>query len=409
MTSLLAAPTRSDHGAGRRPLVLVATVGGAAAAGVVLAVCLAAGVVGWFAADAGAHGVPRDGLRVGAVGWLMAHGSGITVQGAQVSVVPLGLTLLCAWATWRTGLRVGDAVSGHGPDADRIADGERDWTVPVAVSLFVVGYVLVTVLTAVLASTSTVAPSMNRAVVWSLVQTILVAGPGIAVGSGRAAVWAARLPTSVRAVGRLCAGLVLVHLGLSALLLTGALVLGFGEAATILGRLQLEAGDAVVVTVLSATVVPNAVLFSSAYLLGPGFTVGVGTLVSPGLVSVGELPLFPLLAALPESGQGSGWTLALVGVPALAAVVVALLAHRRFPTLRWDEGALRGCVGAVLAGVVIAALSALAGGAAGPGRMTQVEPLAFDVLVHAIAVLGIGGTVGGLLATWRERRRHRSA
>ena len=37
-----------------------------------------------FAADAGAHGVPRDGMRIGALAWLMGHGSGVTVQGAPV-------------------------------------------------------------------------------------------------------------------------------------------------------------------------------------------------------------------------------------------------------------------------------------------------------------------------------------
>ena len=111
----------------RRPLVLVATLGGASAALATLLICLAVGVVGWFLADAGAHGTPRDGLRVGALGWLLAHGSGLRVGGVAVSVVPLGLTALAAWAVWRLGHRVGDSVSGHGPDAARIADADRAW------------------------------------------------------------------------------------------------------------------------------------------------------------------------------------------------------------------------------------------------------------------------------------------
>ena len=89
----------------------------------------AIGVVGWFVSDAGTHGEPRDALQVGALGWLMAHGSGVSVDGVAVTAVPLFLTLLCAWATWRVGLRVGDSISGHGPDANGLADGERDWTV----------------------------------------------------------------------------------------------------------------------------------------------------------------------------------------------------------------------------------------------------------------------------------------
>src|SRR5687768_7700590 len=76
MTSLLV--DRRDRTASprtQRPLVLIATLGGAAAALAPLLVCVAVGIIGWFAADAGAHGAPRDGMRMGAVAWLMAHGS----------------------------------------------------------------------------------------------------------------------------------------------------------------------------------------------------------------------------------------------------------------------------------------------------------------------------------------------
>ena len=61
----------------------------------------------------------------------------------------------------------------------------------------------------------------------------------------------------------------------------------------------------------------------------------------------------------------------------------------------------------MLAGVLFGVLAALAGGAVGPGRMTDVGPLAFDVLVHAITAFGIGGLVGGLLMTWWQRRSRR--
>ena len=74
MTALM--PDRTRPSAGelqrdlrhRRPLVLLATVAGAAAAASTLLVCLALGVAGWFLTDAGAHGTPRDGLWVGRAG-----------------------------------------------------------------------------------------------------------------------------------------------------------------------------------------------------------------------------------------------------------------------------------------------------------------------------------------------------
>ena len=62
MTSLLPArPARASRAEvvdarHRRPLVLLAVLGGAAAAAGPLLVCLAVGVAGWFLSDAGATG-----------------------------------------------------------------------------------------------------------------------------------------------------------------------------------------------------------------------------------------------------------------------------------------------------------------------------------------------------------------
>ncbi len=412
MTSLLSAPDHPTTRAGgdarhRRPLVLLATLGGAVAAGATLLVCLAVGVVGWFLTDAGAHGTPRDGLRVGALGWLVAHGSGVHVDGVALTAVPLGLTLICAWAVWRIGHRVGDSISGHGPDADRIADGERDWTVPVATALFAAGYLVVGLVTASLAATRDTAPSSGRVVLASLLLTLVVGGTAIAIGSGRAAIWTAFLPASVRATAATSRSIVLHFLTVSGLVLAAALVADFGTAVNVMSRLHADGGVVALVVALSLTLVPNATLFSGSYLLGPGFAVGAHTLVSPTVAVIGPLPVFPLLAALPDNGDAPAWTVYLMALPPLAAAVATARAQRRLPTLRWDEGALRGCAGGVVAGLVLGVLAALAGGAVGPGRMRVVGPESFDVLVHALTAFGIGGLIGGVAMTWWQRRAAR--
>ena len=92
-------------------------------------------------------------------------------------------------------------------------------------------------------------------------------------------------------------------------------------------------------------------------------------MVSPTAVVLGPLPMFPLLAALPDNGTPAAWTVWLMAVPPLLAALAAARAQRRHPTIRWEEGALRGCTGGVLAGVVVGILANLAGGAVGPGRM----------------------------------------
>ena len=347
------------------------------------------------------------GCATGALGWLMAHGSGVSVQGVPVTAVPLGLTMLVAWVVWRFGLRLGESVAGHGPDSDALSDGDRDWTVPLATGLFSAGYLVVAVLTLVLAGTPGTAPSLARVLLWSLVLTGALGGTAVAIGSGRLAVWLSLAPPSVRATAHAVGSVLLTFLAGAFLLFLVAFAVDFDVAMNVLSRLHTDTGDAVLFSLLVLTLVPNAVVFSGAYILGPGFAVGTGTLVSPTVVAVGPVPMFPLLAALPDNGPTPAWTPALIGVPVVLAAVAVARSQRRHPTTAWDQGALRGLVAGVISAVLVGLLAAVAGGAVGPGRMAEVGPAAGQVLVHAVVALGGGGLLGGLLATWRQRRRAR--
>ena len=386
-----------------RPVPLLGALAGLAAAGATLLVCLALGVVGWFLSDAGVHGAPRDGMRAGALGWLAAHGSGLSVRGVPVDVVPLGLTLLCAWAVWRIAMRLGEAVSASGPDAHRISDGERDWTVPGAVGSFLLGYAVVAVVTSSLAG-GQVAPSVAPVLGWSLLLALGVAAPAVAIGSGRAAIWAALLPPVLRYGVRTGIAVLGSFLLVSLVVLAVAFVVDLAAALTMASRLHTDAGEATLLGLVNAAYVPNATLLTGSYLLGPGFEVGARTLVSPGAVVLGPLPLFPLLAALPAAGAVPAWSGLVVAVPPLVAALATARVQRRIPTLRWDEGAMRGCGGGIVAGLLLTLLASLSGGAAGPGRMRFVGPFTFDVLVHAVAAFGLGGLLGGLAMTWWQRR-----
>ncbi len=386
--------------------MLIATLGGALAALGPLVVLLAVGVIGWFVTDAGVHGAPRDGMRMGALAWLAGHGSGVTVLGARITIVPLGVTAISVWSMWRVGHRVGDAVSGHGPDADRISDGERDFTVPLAILTFLAGYAVVGVVTATLSAGTTSDPSVPRVLAWTIAMTVLVAAPAIAVGSGRAAIWVAFWPATVRAGAAVAGAVLSTLLATSAVVFLIALALSFDEAATLTSQLHPSPSEAGLYALVNAAFVPNAVLAAGSFLLGPGFAVGGATLVSPGAVVLGPLPFIPLLAALPAVGTPAGWVGALVLLPPLVAAVAAFRALRARP-LSWDRVVLAGCGGGIVAGIGFAVLASIAGGAAGPGRMRFVGPFTRDVLVHGVPACAVGALLGaGVLAVlvWRSTR-----
>jgi hypothetical protein len=260
------------------------------------------------------------------------------------------------------------------------------------------------VVTAVLASTPEAQPHLGLAFVGGFAVAFAGGGLGLTSGTGLLAVARDRLPQTPVAVVTGALGTVLLVFAASAVLLAISLLTDLGTAATVLSRLHADTSGDLLYTLVVAAVAPNAVLLTSSYLLGPGFAVGVGTVVSPSAVLLGPVPAFPLLAALPADGPTPAWTTALVALPVLLAAVAALLMVRRFPVPSYELGALRGLLSGVLGGVALAVLVLAAGGAVGPGRMADVGAPVVDTLLAAVASTGVGGLAGGVLATWRLRR-----
>lgn len=397
MTDLLTRPRPRNAPASaqrpRPPLWWRAAAAGLGASSLVLALCMALGLAAWFASDAGAHGDTRDALRVGADAWLLAHGAGLHLAGATVTAVPLGLTALCLLATVRLARW---AVRTSAPE---------DVAGTVLAGVVLVGlYVLVALVAALLAGVPEARPGLGRALVGGLLVGLVGGGGGLLLASASTRALLGHLPAGVRAVaaGALAALLLMVAAGST--LTVVALLLDLGEAANVLSRLHPDAAGAALYTVVTAAVAPNAAVLGGAYLLGPGFALGTGTLVSPTTVALGPLPAFPLLAALPVPGAGPPWATALLGVPVVAGLLTGLLVVRRHPARGYDVGALGGLASGVLGGTLFTGTAVLAGGSVGPGRMADVGVVGLDVLAAAVVALGVGGLVGGLLATWRVRR-----
>ena len=404
MTDLLSPPTKrtsasaASRGPVARPLWLGAGFAGAVAAGAMLTACMAVGLVGWFASDAGSHGDTRDALRVGADAWLLAHGAGLALEGATIGIVPLGLTALCGYVAFRLGRWA------------RLTSADDDGPAVALAALVLAGVnAVVAVVTAVLATLPTAEPGLMPAFAGAFGLALLGGGAGLVRADRRTGAMTARLPETAAAVVRGGVGVALAVLAAGAALVTGALVLDLGTAASVLSRLHADAAGGALYTLLVAAVAPNAALLGSAYLLGPGFAVGTGTVVSPTAVVLGPVPAFPLLAALPAPGPGPAWATGFVAVPVLLAAVVGALTGRRHPTTAYETGALRGLGTGVVGGVLLTVLVHLAGGPAGPGRMADVGAPFLDTLAAAVVALGLGGLLGGVLATWRTRRHGRPA
>src|SRR5262249_36255646 len=80
-----------------------------------------------------------------------------------------------------------------------------------------------------------------------------------------------------------------------------ALALHGSDAADILASFDTGVAGQAGITVVCLAYAPNAAIWGTAYLLGPGFAVGAGTVVSPSQVLLGPVPALPLFAGLPEA------------------------------------------------------------------------------------------------------------
>jgi hypothetical protein len=369
-----------------------------AAAGAGLATMTILVVIGWIAAP---H--PRLGLigavRTASVLWLVGHHVAVQVKGAgRIGMLPLGLVLVPGAMLWCAGRWVVRGKDVTGPR--QVTSAALGVAVPYAV---IAGFV------AIVSRSALATASIPQA---------LIAGFAVAF----VATWfgAVRAATSWRTLGALMSGRsrsILVGaagsmavLGAAGMLATAvALANHERQFAAVYGLLGPGLVGAALLLLAQLAYLPNAVLWAIAYMLGPGFAVGSGTVVAPTGSVLGPMPAFPLLAALPTASHGSGPGLlvgAMLATPYLAGVIGGLLAVRLVPQVTIDGAAIRGFCGGALCGIVLGVLAAFAGGPLGHGRLSAVGPSAWQVAAVGALELGISAAVtAGAARWWSSRRR----
>lgn len=401
MTDLLSRPTAAGPSKGSstdsegRALNVSAALAALGAAATTMLTCMGLAVIGWFLADAGAHGETTDALRVGADAWLVGHGAHLTLSGVPLGIVPLTVTALIAMVLYRSG-RWAAATS---------QPAEDDRALLLAATILTGIYVVIAVITCTLVAQDSASPSLGRAILGSLLLSGVASTLGLASGAGRMRAWVDLVPGWVRSVAYGACATFLLLVAASAVLLVAALATGLNELAAMMSELRLGVGDYVMYALAMVAVAPNAVLFASAYLLGPGFAIGTGTVVSPTAVALGPVPAFPLLAALPGDGPTPGWAVGLLAVPALVGAAGAVLAQRSYGVTAYDSAALRGFGCGFGAALVTTIAIALAGGPMGTGRMADIGASNSEVFVAAVMAMSLGGLVAGVATAWWQRRR----
>ncbi|HEX7738189.1 MAG TPA: DUF6350 family protein [Marmoricola sp.] len=380
-----------------RPLAVTVVVAVARAIGGSLLVAMVVALVGWYLADAGAHGQATGALRIGADGWLLGHGATVSAGGVPLGITPIGLAALILAFGHRCGRRAGSTLS-YVPDDRRLGS---------ALAAGVAAYVMAAIVIALVASRGDADVNIGQAILGSAIVCVLGVGSGVAVGSGRALQWWESVPGHVRAVLRGAATGALLLVVAGAVLVAVSLAVSFNQTANVFTDLDLSFGNALMVLLAAATLVPNAALLGVAYLAGPGFAVGTGTTVTASTVTLGPLPAFPLLAALPSDGTPPAWLACVYAVPIVCAAVGAGLAQAHYAVPAWDSAALRGFASGVCGALGVWILIGFAGGPMGTGRMAHIGAPLGQTLVVLVGGMGIGGLLGGLVMAFVQRRRAR--
>jgi hypothetical protein len=303
-------------------------------------------------------------VKAGALLALSAAHGGLRLNGTEVTLVPLLVTFGLAWL-----------VAGQSRRSE-------SWSTVLGL---VLGYGIASGLLAGWATLgSTRAPAV-RSMLAAWAFTAVVGG----VARGLDAGWP-RLPERWQRMFRAAGGVLCCYLLAGSLLAMAALAAHFQDAAGI--QHQLAPGTSgLPIALLGVAATPNAVLAAVGYLTGPGFAIGSHTAVSATAVSHGPLPLFPLLAGVPH-----GRPLTVLGL--LAITALALISGRVMLALiaihdSWLARLTDAIAATVLAGGLLAVLSALASGGIGAGSLGVVGPVWWEVGASSMLAVLFGAAL----------------
>lgn len=211
-------------------------------------------------------------------------------------------------------------------------------------------------------------------------------------------------------------GSVVAVVGVASLTVAVLLVVSFSRVIGIFGALQPGGMGIFALGVAQFALLPTLIVWTALWMVGPGFSLGAGALVSPLGTNLQAVPALPLLGIVPESVPVGALVVVLVPVIAAFAFGVAVA-----PRISGGQGLRRTAsetsfsqqplvaitAVAVLAGGVAAALggvlAALTSGALGPGRFETVGADPGVIMLWWGLEAGIGVLMGGVAGALTRR------
>lgn len=362
-------------------------------------------LVAWASANQ-FQATPLDIWQLAVQVWALGHGTPLSVNlSGSGSIFPAelaqfdltlalsGLALLTGLLAIRTGRRIADT------EDSLISAG-----LLVAIFSTLTGFALL----------SAQSDAVNVSVTVGTIKIVLPFIVGLVIGWKPWRLFPQQLESLVRALGewhvvlvtsvRVAAGAFLGLVVLASGVLAWSILMGFTAEIALYESIHGQVFGGFVITVGQLLLVPTAVVWTMSWLVGPGFSLGLGTLVNPFTATVGSVPAVPLLGAIPaDSVVGLG---ALVA-PFLAVIIVAammsiaLITDRGYfdPTGTADFirlGVLALASGFV-SGVAFLVIGAGTSGSAGPGRFIFVGVDPFDIAVAWGAMVAAGTAIGAAI------------
>ena len=320
--------------------------------------------------------------------WLVSLGSGIDAGPVTFGLVPVGATLVCVALVARTASWV-------------VADPVDELAAFVATAAGAYGVI------AGIASAASASGDVHTSVIRAAFGAFVVGGLGAAWGAVRRHGQGERLwftaSEDLRLATRAAIPGMLVVLAAAGAVVIVQLVRHMSRAGDIWAQLDPGTGGGIALAAACVLAAPTLMLWTVSALVGPGFMLGTDTSVDLTGSQLGNVPGFPLLAALPPPGEFPGWVFVLGLVPLLGGMVSGWrveLGAREGLVARVALGAGAGGVAGFLLGILVG----LSGGAIGPGRMADAGPPAFTPLLLAVPVMAVGGALGAVLKHYRGGR-----